>query len=288
MKPGHSGSLTIGIALILLAGLTFATLDSLGKQLMATLPVVQVLWARYVVHTVFSTGYLVTTSGPRFMRTRRPVLHFLRGMALLSASACVYAALAHVPIADVTAIVFFSPFVITLLSVIFLKERIGLHRIGALVCGMAGVILIIRPGFGDTGVYHFLALAASVANAVYILLTRQLSEPDEREAAQFHTTAAGAVILTFVVFPAWVTPGPGDAALLVLLGALATVGHFLLLRGFAHASASLLSPFLYGQVVFAALYSWYWFGDPLAPTMVVGTVLLVASGIYVWWRENRP
>lgn len=287
MKAGHSGSLTIGIALILLAGLTFATLDSLGKQLMATLPVVQVLWARYVVHTVFSTGYLVTTSGPRFMRTRRPVLHFLRGMALLSASACVYAALAHVPIADVTAIVFFSPFVITLLSVIFLKERIGIHRIGALVCGMAGVILIIRPGFGDTGIYHFLALGASVANAAYILLTRQLAEPAEREAAQFHTTAAGAVILTLVVVPAWVTPGPGDAALLVLLGALATVGHFLLLRAFAHASASLLSPFLYGQVVFAALYSWYWFGDPLAPTMVAGTLLLVASGLYVWWRENR-
>jgi drug/metabolite transporter (DMT)-like permease len=287
MKTGHGGSLTIGIVLMLLAGFTFATLDSLGKQLMAVLPVVQVLWARYVVHTVFSTGYLASTTGRRFLLTRRPVLHLLRGMALLTASACVYAALAHVPIADVTAIVFFSPFVITLLSVIFLKERIGVHRIGALVCGMAGVILIIRPGFGDTGVYHFLALAGSVANAIYILLTRQLADPTEREAAQFHTTAVGALILTVVVVPAWVTPGLADAALLVLLGALATVGHFMLLRGFAHASASLLSPFLYGQVIFAALYSWFWFGDPLAPTMIAGTVLLVASGLYIWWRENR-
>lgn len=287
MKTGQGGSLTIGIVLILAAGFTFATLDSLGKQMMATLPVLQVLWARYAVHTLFSTGYLVATTGPRFLRTRRPLLHFLRGMALLTASVCAYAALAHVPIADVTAIVFFSPFVITLLSVIFLKERIGLHRIAALVCGMAGVMLIIRPGFGDTGIHHVLALAASVANAVYILLTRQLAEPGEREAAQFHTTAAGAVILTLVVIPSWVTPGLVDAALLVLLGALATVGHFMLLRGFAHASASLLSPFLYGQVVFAALYSWYWFGDPLAPTMVAGTAILMASGLYVWWRENR-
>jgi drug/metabolite transporter (DMT)-like permease len=236
---------------------------------------------------VLSTGYLVATTGPRFLKTRRPLLQFLRGMALLTASVCAYAALAHVPIADVTAIVFFSPFVITILSVIFLKERIGLHRIAALVCGMAGVILIIRPGFGDTGVHHFLALAASVSNAVYILLTRQLAEPAEREAAQFHTTAAGAVFLTIVVVPSWVTPGMGSASLLVLLGALATVGHFMLLRGFAYASASLLSPFLYGQVIFAALYSWYWFGDPLAPTMVAGTVLLVASGLYIWWRENR-
>jgi drug/metabolite transporter (DMT)-like permease len=287
MKTGHGGALTVGIVLILFAGFTFATLDSLGKQLMATLPVVQVLWARYVVHTMFSTGYLLATSGPRFLRTNRPMLHFLRGLALLGASACVYAALAHVPIADVTAIVFFSPFVITGLSAIFLKERIGIHRIGALVCGMAGVILIIRPGFGDTGIYHLLALAGAVANATYILLTRQLAEPAEREAAQFHTTAAGAVMLSFVVMPAWVTPGIADAALLVLLGALATIGHFMLLRGFAHASASLLSPFLYGQVIFASLYSLYWFGDPLAPTMIAGTILLIASGLYIWWRENR-
>jgi len=287
MSVARHGSLAIGIVLILMAGFTFATLDSLGKQLMATLPVAQVLWARYVAHTVFSTGYLAATTGTRFLRTRMPLLHFLRGMALLTASVCVYAALDHVPLADVTAIVFFSPFVITLLSVIFLKERIGIHRIAALVCGLAGVILIIRPGFGSTGVYHLLALAGAVANAVYLLLTRQLAEPSEREAAQFHTTAAGAVILTAAVVPVWVMPSFNQAALLVLLGALATFGHFFLLRGFAHASASLLSPFLYSQVVFAALYSSLWFGDPLAPTMVVGTVILVSSGLYIWWRENR-
>lgn len=283
----RGNALAAGIGLTLIAGFTFATLDSLGKQLMTGLPVLLVVWARYVVHTGLAAGYLTITSGPGFWSTRRPLLHLMRGLSLLLASGFVYLALSHLPIADVTAIVFFSPVIVTLLSVIFLNEKIGIHRILGIVAGLAGVFLIIRPGFGGATLYHLLPLVGAFFNAIYLLLTRQLSDGGERIAAQFHTTAVGAVLLSFAVVFDWQTPTPFEGLLLILLGVFAAIGHQLLLRAFAHAPASLLSPYLYGQVLFAALYSRFWFGDPLKPTMIAGTLLLIASGVYIWWRENR-
>ena len=286
MSNGNSGSLAAGIVLMMCAGFLFATLDSLAKQLTYVLPVVQIVWARYVVQTTLMTGYVTYSSGTRFLHTRRPVLQVLRGLALLSASLCMYLSLPHIPIADATALVFFSPMVVTLLSVVFLKEKIGLHRILAIGVGLAGVMLIIEPGFGSTGPYHLLPLAAAVINAIYLMLTRQLAGAEESAATQFHTTAVGTVVLSFFVYSVWVPPSATTVALLVALGAMAAAGHFCVVRAFSHAPASLLSPYLYCQVIFAALYSMFWFGDQPRPMMVAGAALLMASGLYIWWRER--
>lgn len=285
-RAGGPGPLAIGIALTMCAGLLFATLDSLAKQLMLALPVIQIVWARYLVQTTLMTGYLSLSSGSSFLRTRRPLLQALRALVLLGASLCMYLALPHIPVADATALVFFSPVVVTLLSVVFLKERIGLHRTIAILVGLVGVLLIVEPGFGSTGPYHLLPLAAALLNGVYLLLTRQLAGAEESAATQFHTTALGTVILSFFVAGTWVTPSPAAAGLLLVLGGLAAGGHFCLVRAFSHAPASLLSPYLYVQVFIAAIYSVVWFGDPLRPLMLAGAALLVASGLYIWWRER--
>lgn len=286
MSNGKTGSLAAGIALMTCAGLLFATLDSLAKHLTYILPVVQIVWARYVVQTTLMTGYVTYSSGTRFLHTRRPVLQVLRGLSLLGASLCMYLSLPHIPIADATALVFFTPVVVTVLSVVVLKEKIGIHRIMAIGVGLAGVMLIIEPGFGATGPYHLLPIAAAMINAVYLMLTRQLAGAEESAATQFHTTAVGTVVLSFFVYGVWVTPSATTMALLVVLGALAAAGHFCLVRAFSHAPASLLSPYLYCQVIFAALYSVLWFGDAPRPMMIAGAALLMASGIYIWWRER--
>ena len=95
------------------------------------------------------------------------------------------------------------------------------------------------------------------------------------------------MILTLLVIPNWQTPEPSTFALLVLIGLVGSIGHFCLVSAFSHASASLLSPFLYSQVLFASAVSVVWFGDPMRWTTLVGTAILVASGLYIWWRENR-
>ena len=282
----YPNQLLTGILLTILAGASLAGMDALGKYMTTLLPVVQVIWGRYVFQTLILSAYLGATTGTGFLRTRHPVLQVVRGLVLLSATFLMYQAMARVPLADATAVIFFAPIVVTILSVVVLKERIGLHRISAVVAGFAGMLLIVRPGVDDIHPALMFALAASIFNAVYLLMTRHLAGKEDAASTQFNTTATGALILSVAVIPVWETPAPGVFALLLALGAAGAVGHFILVSAFSYASASLLSPFLYTQVLVASVLSIALFNDPLRPAMISGTAILVASGLYIWWREN--
>ncbi len=280
-------NLAPGIVLTLLAGVLFAGMDALGKHLTGLVPVLQVVWGRYFFQTLFVSGYLAATSGTSFLKPRRPVLQVLRGFAILAATICMYEALAFVPLADATAVLFFAPILVTLFSVAFLGERIGIHRIAAVLAGFGGMLLILRPGFSDIHPALVLVLVAAVFNATYLLLTRRLAGTEDAAATQFNTTAVGAAVMTLVVLPTWETPSPLGFALLAAAGGAGSLGHFILVKAFASAPASLLSPFLYSQVIAAGLLSVLLFGDALRATTLVGTAILVLSGLYIWKRENR-
>lgn len=285
MTPANP--LLAGILLTIVAGALFAGMDSIGKHLSTLLPVMQVIWGRYVVQTVVMSVWLGATTGTRFLRTTHPRLQLTRGLLLLACTFLMYQALSRVPLADATAVLFFTPIVVTILSVAVLRERIGLHRIGAVVAGFCGMLLILRPGMGNFHPALFLALIASVLNAAYLLLTRRLAGQEDSASTQFNTTAAGAIVMSVLVVPVWQTPDLGTAFLMLAIGLIGTLSHFLLVRAFRYAPASLLSPFLYMQVLTAAGISLLVFGDPLHPTTIAGTAVLVASGLYIWWRENR-
>jgi drug/metabolite transporter (DMT)-like permease len=275
-----------GIVLTILAGTCFALMDAVGKQLTAYLSVIMVVWGRYFFQTAISAGILSAMQGAGFLKTRRPLVQFLRGAALFCATLLMYSALAHIPLADATSALFFTPILVALFSAVFLKERIGLHRIGAILAGFAGVLLVVRPGSAGTSIYLILPVGAACMNATYLILTSLLSGEQERRAAQFHTTSVGAIVLTFAVIPGWRTPEPVHLAALAMMGLLGVAGHFSLVVAMRHAPASLLSPYLYSQVVAAMLLSVMWFGDRLVPATLIGTALLVGSGIYIWWRER--
>lgn len=285
MPPANP--LLAGILLTIAAGGLFAAMDSVSKHLSTLMPVMQVIWGRYVVQTVVMTAWLCATTGTRFLRTAHPGLQLTRGLLLLVCTFLMYEALSRVPLADATAVLFFSPIMVTVLSVLLLKERIGPHRIGAVIAGFCGMMLILRPGVGSFHPALFLALGGAVLNAVYLLLTRRLAGREDSASTQFNTTAAGAIVMSVLVIPFWQTPNLSTALQLLALGLLGTLGHFLLVVAFSHASASLLSPFLYTQVLVAAGVSVVLFGDPLHPATVVGTAILVGSGLTIWWRENR-
>lgn len=275
-----------GICLTVLAGSCFALMDAIGKQLTAFLPVIMVVWGRYFFQTLMSAGFFSVTVGPRFLMTRRPLVQFLRGAALFCATILMYNALARVPLADATSALFFTPILVALFSAVFLKERIGIHRIGAILVGFVGVLFIVRPGFADTSPYLVLPVGAACMNATYLILTRLLAGEQERRAAQFHTTSVGAVVLSLAVLPVWQTPEPLQLGALVLMGLIGATGHFSIVAAMRYAPASLLSPYLYSQVMAALAISLLWFGDRIVPATLLGTMLLVGSGIYIWWRER--
>ena len=275
------------IAILLFATLCFSAMDTTGKLMTAQLPAVMVVWGRTLFQTILGASYLTAVAGPRFYVTHKPIAQFLRGMTLVTASLMIYYALSHVPLADVIAAMFFGPVLVALFSAVFLKEKIGIHRMAAILAGFVGVLFIVRPGTAGASPWLLLALAAAVLNAVYLMMTRFLSNPVERRAAQFHTTSFGAVVLSVLVVFFWQKPDLIQLAALALMGLLGTIGHFSLVSAFKYAPASLLSPFLYAQVFFSMLSSAILLGDKLSWATVVGALLLVASGVYIWWRERK-
>ncbi len=286
VQLGKFDNLLRGIVFTVLAGACFSTMDAFGKQLTVFLPVIMIVWGRYFFQTVAAGGILFAREGPRVLITNRPLIHFLRGAALFCATLLLYNSLAFIPLADATSAFFCTPIIVTILSVIVLKERIGIHRIVAILTGFLGILLVVRPGFSENSFYLMLPVGAAFMNAVYLLLTRMLSTEQERRAAQIHTTSVGAVGLTLFVLPTWVTPEPMEFAGLVVMGVLGMTGHFSLLKAMSYAPASVLSPFLYSQVLAATTISVFWFGDALKASTLLGTVILVGSGIYIWWRER--
>ncbi|MEX0731990.1 MAG: DMT family transporter [Aquisalimonadaceae bacterium] len=277
---------TLGILLTILAGITLASMDSLGKFLGQHYPVMQVVWSRYFFHALLVVVILLARGHRGFLRSRRPGLQAARSVTLLAVSLLIYTALIRIPLADATAVMFFAPVLVTLMSGLLLSERVTRVRILAVLAGFIGVLLIVRPGLHSDW-YMLLPLAAALMLTTYLLLTRALAGSDDNTTTLFYTTAPGAVLLTLMLPLFWQMPETPHLFLMLATGALGALGHGLIVAAFAFAPASVLSPFLYSQILAAMVISLLIFGDPLTALMLAGTALLVGGGLSVWWAESR-
>jgi drug/metabolite transporter (DMT)-like permease len=276
----------LGMLLIVCGAALFAIMDGIGKSLSSSLTVGQVVWGRYFFHTVLV--FLILSRGRSFgfLRTSMPMMQFLRAGAMFASTLFMYMALRVVPLADATAVQFLSAAIVTLLSAVLLGEHVGWHRITAVLVGFCAVMLIIRPGFRAAGGHLFLPLLTAVFVAFYMILTRRLREFDPEKTTFFYSTLVGTVVLTVALPWQWSATSPVDWVLSVAMGALGAGGHFLVVKAFHKAPASLLSPFLYSQLIVATAISVVWFGDIPDIWMAVGSAIVVGSGLYVWWRER--
>ncbi len=273
--------LSAGVALVIGAGVALATMDAISKSLTSEMHVIQVVWARYFFHALVVTLFLVARRMHGFWRARRFGLQVARAACLFGATLCMYTALTRVPLADATAVQFFAPVLVAVLSVPFLGERLHAGRLAAVLVAFVAVLIIIRPGT-TTDPFLLLPLAAAFLLSGYLLLTRFLSRGENPRATQFYTTAVGAVVLSIVVPLVWKTPSPAQWTLMAGAGGFGAMAHFAIIVGMTHAPASLLSPFLYSQILFATILSVVVFGDPLTIYTMAGALLLVASGLYLW------
>lgn len=280
-----SPRLATGIWLVVGAGVILASMDAISKNLSTELNIVQIVWARYFFHSLIVSVVLVRSGRLDFLHSRQPGMQFVRATCLFGATLCMYTALTRIPLADATAVQFFAPVLVSLISIPFLREKAYPTRIGAVVVGFLAVLLIIRPG-PSTDPYTLLPLATACLLSIYFLLTRMLSGRDHANTTQFYTTAVGALVLTLIVPFIWESPSVRQLLLMMTIGCFGALGHFAIIKGFAHAPASTLSPFLYSQILFAAFLSVMFFGDPLTIYTMVGAILLVASGLFLWWIER--
>jgi len=279
-----------GIVLILLATCCFGCLDTLSKVLVAHYPASALVWLRYVLQTIVMAAIFLPRMGLRLVRTSAPGLQILRGLMLVVSSVVFVLALRHMPIAEVASIVFLAPIIVALAGGPLLGERVGARTWFALAGGFTGVLLIIRPGGSAFTWWAFLPLGCAFMFATYQILTRRLAGHDDPITTLFYPGLI-AVLVIPPVFPGSITALPSvplHLAMLVSIGVLGAVGHFLLIRAHAHAPATLLSPFGYGQLLVILILGFAVFGEIPDGLAFTGILLIAGSGLALVLAGRRP
>lgn len=287
--PTPAVAATFPILLVIVAGFALAGMDGIAKLLSGFgFPVLFVLWGRYFFHSfVTFVAYAGSTRSFDFLWARRPGLQLIRAASLFGATSTFYVSLTQMPLGDAASIQFLAPVLVTAISGIFLGEHVGARRWTAVVFAFVGVIIVSRPGTGVFGVWALLPLVTAVLLAIYMILTRTIRDKDEPATTTFYTTAVGAGALTLAL-PWLYTPMAAiDWGLMILMGSLGALGHFLLVQAFHRAEASALAPFTYAQVVAAIVLGFLLFGDAPSSWTVVGASMIIGSGVYVWYRERQ-
>lgn len=281
------GNLSRGILWLLLAVTLFVCMDSVAKFLTTRVPVSQIVWARYVFHLTAMLPVILWYGPLRLAITTRPGLQIARALMLLAVTFLFNLGFQHLPLATVTAIGFATPLVVTALAVPLLKEKVGPRRWAAVLVGFAGVLVVVRPGSDSFDLAILFPLAGAVCNGCYQLATRALSGRDRALTTIFWTGLGGCAAMSPVMPWVWHTPDALEWGLLVVYGSLGFLSHYMLILAFHQASASVLAPFSYVQLVLAILSGMIFFHNVPDIWTCVGTMLICASGLYVWYRQKR-
>jgi drug/metabolite transporter (DMT)-like permease len=277
-----------GIAFMLAAMAILPIMDVFAKMFgQMGVPILQVVWARLTFGALTALPFALQASGRSALRPERPFYHFFRATFLAMATFSFFTSLKYLPMADALAIFFVQPFIVVILSALFLGEKIGPRRVAAVMVGFAGTLIIIRPGFGGLSLGTGLALAAGVFLAIYFVMTRHISGKAKAVVTTFQTSAIGALTLSLICPFVWIAPTLDQWLMFAGLGAIATFGHFLIVRAYDYAEASLLAPLAFTEIIGAIILGWVFFKDFPDRFTLLGVGILIASAIYISWRERQ-
>lgn len=294
-----------GILLIVL-GMVFFSIQDVSIRLMSgSLSVVQIMFIRGTVAIVPLTFMVLWRGGFWSFKTQHPFLNALRSCLMVCCYLLFYSALATVPIAEVTAILFAAPLITTLLSIFILKETVGIRRWVAVVAGFIGVLVIVRPGSNSLEPAALLVLVAAFCYSCSIMITRHIGRNQSGASLAFFGML-GFLVLSGIgglafgdgayggldhpslefVFRGWSMPDTREWLLLVLCGFIATGGFYCLSQGYRVAPVSIVAPFEYVALPMAVIWGLAIWNEVPATTTLIGIALIVGSGIYVIHRER--
>ena len=276
-----------GILLMVSAIGIFVAMDTIAKYLAQWYPVPGLIWARYVINLAILLAWFAARGELHRIRTARPGIQLARGLLLASATFFYFSALRVLPIADAAAISFVLPLFVAVLAVPMLGERLDLPRAIAIFVGMAGALMIVRPGSTVFTAYSLLPVAMAVCNALYQILTRKVAGLEHPLTSLIWGAIVGSVLFSAVAPFAWETPQTAfHWALLGVIGLFASIGHYLLIRAYDYANATLLAPYTYTAMVWAIALGFAIFGHLPDGWSVGGMAVIVASGLFLAGRQR--
>ena len=278
----------LGIGMMALAILLFTGIDTSAKWLiLAGLPAIQVVFARYAVHFFLSLGLFLPSEGMNALRSNSPGKELLRALFLFISTICNFSSLKYLPITVTTTIMFAVPVVVTLLAIPVLGEKVGIRRVLAVCVGFFGVLVVMQPWGSGFHPAMFFNITALILAAMYFVMTRLLAGIERNSTMQIWSSGLATVCLAPVAIPIWIWPThPIDYAVLIAIGLFGGFGHICATYAHRLADASILSPVIYIQLFLAAAASYLVFGAWPTPWTLAGGVIIIGSGIYIWQRER--
>lgn len=271
---------------MIVAASLFAALDTTAKYLGQSMHSLDVVWLRYAGHVVLVILFLRAWSHLDVFRTRKPLLHIVRGLNLLLATVFNFWALQYLQLAEASAIMFCSPLIVTALAGPLLGEPIGLRRWIAVGIGFIGVLVVTRPGTGAMHWAVILSFVAVVNYASYSILTRRMNRTESAEGLLLISALVGVAALAPVAPSAIGSLAGWSWALAFLLGFFGATGHYALVVSHRIAPASIIAPFIYTQMAWMILLGYLIFDDSPDRWTLAGTAIIAGAGLYILHRER--
>ncbi|WP_428687586.1 DMT family transporter [Roseibium sp.] len=286
------------LAMLLMSSamLLLPVMDIAAKYLSASLPPIEITFGRFFFQFLISLGVAVLTGRLTRLKGKQPVVNAMRGLLLGTASVCFFTSVKYMSVATAISIFFVEPMILTAMAALLLKEKVGPRRIGAILVGLLGAIVILRPNLAEIGLVSLLPVCTAVLFSVYLILNRLYPVRDDLLTIQFSAGLSATLLLgaalTFgglagIEGAHFVLPTASEAALGALIGLISFAGHGLVVSAFQRGNASLLAPLQYIEIVSATLLGYLVFSDfPDGPTWL-GIALIVGSGLYITHRERK-
>ncbi len=271
----------MNLAMILLAGM-----DGISKTLAADYAVPQILCVRFLIFCLFALAIARPKSLRAAFKSHHPYLQIARSLIIVVEVGVFIVAFRHLPLADTHAIAGIAPLLVTALAVPFLGERVGRRRWSAIAIGFVGLLVIVRPGLGIFNPAAFIPLVGAGLWAVYQILVRKVAE-DSAATSLLYMAVIGAVVMTALAPFFWRPPDGTGWLLLIALGVVGSLGHYILILAFRATTASTLQPFHYVVLLWATTIGYFVFGDLPDLWTILGGAIIAVSGLYAFYRERQ-
>lgn len=284
-----TSNIRMGIILMLLAMVMFSLNDVLGKWLVATYSVAQLMLIRSVAALVVLSPLFWRTGLRQLLHVDRPRLHIVRSLLFAFEAGAFYFAVAYMPLADAMTYWLAAPIYVAAMSPLLLGEKVGWRRWTAILVGFAGVIIALEPSGKTFTLPALICLSGSLAFAFAMVLGRTLRATPDTTLVFWQAAGAALVALAVIlVDPSqWAPVRPVDFGLLSLLGVVAMTAHMLVNRSLKLGDAATVVPLQYTLLIWAIVFGWLFFGDLPRPAMLAGAVVIVASGLFIFFREQK-
>lgn len=287
MKEDRSENVPVAILYILAAIFLFGVVNALAKQLATRIEVFEILFFRNLFGLIPAIAIALRQGLREVLKTDNPGGHLWRAFLGQAHLFCLFTAFAMMPLADAISISFSSPLVLVALSVPLLGEKVGFQRWAAVVVGLCGMLLIVRPTGEAVNLGALFAAASAVLYALSVIAIRQLSKTESSAAIAFYYAVYATIGMAVLLPLFWTTPTLWELFLLLLTGLSGGLGQYLTARAYGHSPAAALAPFNYTQLIWAALFGIVLFGEFPTALTLAGAAVIMGSGLYVWYRERK-